>query len=126
MAIRTGRTIVGVIFFIISLVWFFYAVGIAARQSSFANAVGWAIPFFFILISIYLIVTGAVEKGRYGVGLGVAVCGLVVVIGGLLGFYITASWPVASLAPVWTAIIGIGTLLLVPRAVYLARHAKTR
>jgi len=98
----------------VSIPWFFYALGIAFRESSFANAIGYTIPFVFLEISIYLLVNGMVD-GRFGVVLALAVCGLIVAIGGVGTYIFTSTWFRAPfLAPVWTALGTIGFLLMVP------------
>ncbi|OLD91009.1 hypothetical protein AUG86_02020 [Euryarchaeota archaeon 13_1_20CM_4_64_14] len=126
MARRTGRIVLGVMLMSVSIPWFFYALGIAFRESSFANAIGYTIPFVFLEISIYLLVNGMVD-GRFGVVLALAVCGLIVAIGGVGTYIFTSTWFRAPfLAPVWTALGTIGFLLMVPLAIYVARRAKTR
>jgi len=129
MARRIPRIIIGVILLVIALYWFFAALNIAMRQASFANAVGWAIPFVLVEISIYLLVTGAVG-GRYGVVLALAVSGLILVIGGATVWLWRSNPQLSPMsileASVFTAAIGVGLLLMVvPSVAYVAIPAKT-
>jgi len=133
MARRIARVIVGIVLLVVSLAWFIYALGIALGQSTFANAVGWAVPFVLLLISIYLVLSGA-GTGPLRFKRSLAVCGLIILAGGAFVwvYFVTlgsvspqnpAAW--SMVIYLLTASIGIGTpMIVVPYVAYFAKRGK--
>ena len=133
---ETSRRTIGYFLMAISLPWFVYALGNAARQSNFINAVGWAVPLVIFLVSIYLVVSGRrIEPGRQSgrpqAIRALAVCGLVLLIGGVFVWVFRTLPRMSPMSPeeafAYATGIGIGILLIVaPSVVHLVRRAKTR
>ncbi|HEX9566307.1 MAG TPA: hypothetical protein VGA48_01765 [Thermoplasmata archaeon] len=115
-----ARVIIGIMLFVISLYWFLAALNIAMHQSSFANAVGWAVPLVPLGISIYLMRSASI-RGPLRVVLPFSVCGLIVVNGGV---FVWVSYRAGFFA---ILLIVIGTpLIAAPCLAYLATQSKTR
>ncbi len=133
---ETSRRTIGYFLMAISLPWFVFALGNAARQSNFINAVGWAVPLVLFLVSIYLVVSGRrIEPGRPSgrpqAIRALAVCGIVLLIGGVLVWVFRTLPRMSPMSPeevfAYGTGIGVGILLIVaPSVVHLVRRAKTR
>src|SRR2546422_10733019 len=119
MVSGAARVITGIMLFVTSLYWFLTALNIAMHQSSFANAVGWAVPLVPLGISIYLMRSASI-RGPLRVVLPFSVCGLIGVICGVL---VWVSERAGFLAVV--LIVIVSRLMAAPRLAYLATQANT-
>src|SRR6266571_3459173 len=120
MANGTARVIIGVLLLVSSLYWFLAALNTAMHQSSFVNAVGWAVPLVPLGISIYLMRSASI-RGPLRVVLSFSLCGLIVVIGGVFVWV----YYFASVLAIMLFVIGT-PLIVAPSLAYLATRAKTR
>src|SRR5437899_12746775 len=70
---------------VISLLWFAWALSVAIRGSSFGTGVGWAVPFTLLMISLYLVLSGAGGGPLRSVRAvrALAVCGSIILGGGV-------------------------------------------